>query len=137
MIGVLLFAAAPGVFSACDTAASPTSPAIVACTYTLTIASFTAAPPSPAQGLPYASYFSATLLPAQGSVYLIDVNAAPAGCQIPWAAVSASNSAVQVSPAGGSGRGQVELFMPQNTGAPRSTTVTIAGQAAAVTQAGR
>ena len=137
MIGVLLFAAIPSVFSACGRAASPTSPAITACTYTLTIGSFTAAPPSPAQGLPYASYFSATLLPAQASVYLIDVISAPAGCQIPWAAVSASNTAVQVSPASGSGRGQVELFMPQNAGAQRSTTVTIAGQAAAITQAGR
>jgi hypothetical protein len=135
--GLLFFAAVPSVVSACGSAASPTSPAIAACTYTLTIGSFTAAPPPAGRGSPYASYFSATLLPAQGSVYLIDVASAPDGCQTLWASVSANNTAVQVSPAGGSGRGQVELFMPQNPGAQRSTTVAIAGQAATVTQAGR
>jgi hypothetical protein len=35
------------------------------------------------------------------------------------------------------GRSQVELFMPANTGAQRSTLVTIAGQTASITQAGR
>jgi hypothetical protein len=88
----------------------------------------------------WTSYFLATVLPAQPSVYVVDINASPAGClpsETTWTAVSANTSAVQLSPASGSGRSQLELFMPANTGAQRSTLVTIAGQTASITQAGR
>ena len=98
--------------------------------------SFTSTP-SPVQGLAYASFFSTKVFPPASDVYLVDVNAAPPGCVTPWTAVSVNTSAVQVSPAAGRGRGQVELFIPENTGAPRSTVVTIAGQAATIAQAGR
>ena len=93
------------------------------------------APPSPGQGLVWTSHFSATVVPAQPTVYVVDLNFAPAGCVATWTAVSADTSAVQLSPASGSGRSQVELFMPaNNTGAQRSTLVTIAGQTASITQ---
>jgi hypothetical protein len=97
------------------------------------------APPSPGQGLVWTSYFGATVLTAQSSVYVVDLNFAPAGCIATWTAVSADTSAVQLSPASGSGVGrrQVELFMPANQGAQRITLVTIAGQTASVTQSGR
>ncbi len=85
----------------------------------------------------WTSYFQATLLPAAPAVYVVDINSAPAGCLTGWTAVSANTSAVQLSPANGTGRSQVELFMPANTGAQRSTLVTIAGETASVTQAGR
>ena len=98
--------------------------------------SFTSTP-SPVQGLAYASFFSTKVFPPVPDVYLVDVNAAPPGCLTPWSAVSANTSAVQLSPAGGSGRGQVELFIPANTGGGRSTAVTIAGQAVTIAQAGR
>ena len=74
---------------------------------------------------------------AQALVYVVDVNFTPAGCGASWTAVSADTSAVQLSPASGTGRSQVELFMPANSGASRSTLVTIAGQTASITQAGR
>ena len=85
----------------------------------------------------WTSYFQSTVLPAQSSVYVVDLNFTPAGCVTTWTAVSADTSAVQLSPAVGNGRSQVELFMPANTGAQRSTPVTIAGQTASITQAGR
>jgi hypothetical protein len=85
----------------------------------------------------WTSYFPVTILPAQATAYVVDVNAAPSGCQTPWTAVSANTSAVQVSPAAGIGRGQVELFMPANTGPQRSTLVTIARQAVSIIQGGR
>ena len=85
----------------------------------------------------WTSYFQATVLPAQASVYVVDINSTPAGCLTTWTAVSANTAAVQLSPASGTGRSQVELFMPANTGEQRSTLVTIAGQAATITQAGR
>ena len=85
----------------------------------------------------WTSYFQATVLPAQTSVYIVDINSAPAGCLTTWTAVSANTAAVQLSPASGTGRSQVELFMPANTDAQRSTLVTIAGQAASITEAGR
>jgi hypothetical protein len=118
---------------------SPTTPTPpVACNAAITIGLFSnGAPASPGQGMVWTQYFGATVLPAQASVYVVDVNFAPAGCLTPWTAVSANTSAVQLSPASGTGRGQVELFMPANTGAQRSTLVTIAGQTATVTQAGR
>jgi hypothetical protein len=98
--------------------------------------SFASTPPPPVEGLPYALFFSTKVFPPASAVYLVDVNAGPPGCQMPWTAVSANTSAVQLSPAGGRGRGQVELFLPPNTGAPRSTVVTIAGEAATIAQAG-
>ena len=95
------------------------------------------APASPGQGEVWTSYFQAAVLPAQSAVYIVDINSSPLGCLGEWTAVSADTNAVQLSPLRGSGRGQVELFMPANTGARRSTQVTIAGQTATVTQAGR
>jgi hypothetical protein len=119
--------------------AAPTPPAPpVSCTSAITLGLFANAPPSPGQGLEWTAYFAATLLPAQGTVYIVDINGAPIGCAGgAWSAVSASTGAVQLSPAGGSGRGQVELFMPANAGPQRTTSVTIAGQTATITQAGR
>ena len=64
---------------------------------------------------------------AGGAVYLVDVNAGPVAGTTEWTAISANRDAVQRSPAGGRGRGQVELFIPQNIGLARSTAVTIAG----------
>ncbi len=112
---------------------------MVACRDTLiTIGVFSnGAPASPGQGMVWTSHFEATVLPAQPSVYVVDISFAPAGCMATWRAVSADTSAVQLSPASGSGRSQVELFMPENTGAQRSTLVTIAGQTASITQRGR
>jgi hypothetical protein len=98
--------------------------------------SFTSSP-SPVQGLAYVSFFSTKVFPPAPDVYLVDVNAGPPGCLTPWTAVSADTSAVQLSPAAGRGRGQVELFIPGNSGAARSTVVLIAGQAATIAQAGR
>jgi hypothetical protein len=83
----------------------------------------------------WTSYFRATVLPAlpaQPSLYVVDITSPPAGCLTTWTAVSANMSAVQRSPASGTGRGQVELFMPANTGDQRSTLVTIAGQTASL-----
>ena len=85
----------------------------------------------------WTAYFQTTVLPAQASVYVVDINSAPTGCLTSWTAVSADTSAVQLSPPSGTGRSQVELFMPANTGEQRSTLVTIAGQTASITQAGR
>jgi len=79
----------------------------------------------------------ATVLSAQSSVYVVDITSAPAGCLTTWTAVPADTSAVQLSPASGTDRSQVELFMPANAGAQGSTLVTIAGQTASITQAGR
>ena len=117
----------------------PASPTPIACRDTvITIGVFSnGAPPSPGQGQVWTSYFGATVLPAQPSVYVVDLNFAPAGCVATWTAVSADTSAVQLSPASGSGRSQVELFMPANPGAQRSTLVTIAGQTATITQRGQ
>ena len=122
----------------CDSAApaAPTPPA--GCVTVITIGAFSnGAPATPGQGQEWTSYFQATVLPAQSSVYLVDITSSPAGCLGSWTAVSANGNAVQLSPASGTGFGKVELFMPANTGAQRSTQVTIAGQTATVTQAGR
>jgi len=134
-IRILVYATIPALFSACDSATSPTTPPTgpTACTFTVTMTSFTSTP-SPAQGTRYEFFFAASALTSAAAVYLVDVNAAPIGCTTAWTAVSANTSAVQLSPAGGSGRGQVELFIPANTGAQRATLVTIAGQAATITQ---
>lgn len=115
---------------------SPTSP--TACDTAITIGVFSnGAPASPGQGMVWTSYFQTTVLPAQASVYVVDIISAPAGCLTNWTAVSANTSAVQLSPASGTGRSQVELFMPANTGGQRSTFVTIAGQTASITQTGQ
>lgn len=125
--------------SGCGSSAGPTGPtAPVECSTAITIGIFSnGAPASPGQGMVWTSYFQATVLPVQASVYVVDLNSAPPGCLTPWTAVSADTSAVQLSPASGTGRSQVELFMPANTGAQRSTLVTIAGQTASITQSGR
>src|SRR5512138_1231377 len=124
----LLLVAAALVGTGCGSSTSPTpAPVPAVCTFTITIGMFPIAPPTPGQGMVWTTYFAATILPSQATVYLVDVNAAPSGCLTSWTAVSANTSAVQLSPAGGSGRGQVELFMPANLGAQRSTDVTIAG----------
>ena len=83
----------------------------------------------------WTSYFQSTVLAARPSVYVVDINAAPVGCLTTWTAGSANTSAVQLSPASGIGPSQVELFLPANTGAQRSTLVTIVGQTASITQA--
>jgi hypothetical protein len=123
------------VLSGCDSYTEPTSPT---CSTVITIGLFSnGAPASPGQGMVWTSYFKAAVLPAQPSVYVVDINSAPAGCLTTWTAVSANTAAVQLSPASGTGRSQVELFMPANPGEQRSTLVTIAGQTATITQAGR
>ena len=132
----LAFAA---ILSGCRTT-DPTSPTpIVACTNAvITIGVFSnGAPASPGQGMMWTSHFAATVLPAQASVYVVNLNFAPTGCLATWTGVLADTSAVQLSPASGSGSSQVELFMPANMGAQRSTLVTIAGQTASITQSGR
>lgn len=137
MLRILVCVAFSTTLSGCGGPEEPTSPP-VACSITITIGVFSnGAPASPGQGMVWTSYFQATVLPAQSSVYVVDINATPAGCLIGWTAVSADTSAVQLSPRSGIGRGQVELFMPANTGAQRSTLVTIAGDTASITQAGR
>jgi len=137
LIRMLACVALAAMLSACgDSPTEPTAP--VACNVAITIGRFTnGSPASPGQGQVWSSYFQSTVLPAQASVYLVDLNYTPDTCLTPWTAVSADTSAVQVSPAGGAGRGQVELFIPGNGGGPRTTVVTIAGQTASITQAGR
>ena len=137
LIRIFVCVAFAAVLSDCGSSADPTSPT-PGCSATITIGIFSnGAPPSPGQGMAWTAYFQTTVLPAQPSVYVVDLNSAPAACLTTWTAVSANTSAVQLSPASGTGRGQVELFMPENTGAQRSTLVTIAGQTASITQAGR
>lgn len=122
------------MLSGCDSSDGPTSP--TACSAAITIGRFTnGAPASPGQGMVWTSYFQANVLPAAATVWVVDINFTPNECLTSWTAVSANTSAVQLSPASGAGRGQVELFMPANTGALRSTLVTIAGQSVSVTQA--
>ena len=95
--------------------------------------------PSPSQGAPWLSFFSTNVTQAVGAVaYFVDVDAAPSGClPATWTAVSANTSAVQLSPPSGNGSSRVEIFPTTNTGPARSTAVTIAGQTATLTQAGR
>jgi hypothetical protein len=124
IVRISVCAAFAAMLSGCGRAdpADPTRPTpIVACRdTTITIGVFSnGAPPSPGQGMPWTSHFGSTVLPAQASVYVVDINFAPAGCVATWTAVSADTSAVQLSPASGSGRSQVELFMPANAGAER------------------
>lgn len=135
--GILLCAAVIGACAGCGSSSTPAVPSgPTNCTFTVTMTSFTTTP-SPAQGTRYEFFFSSNILVSAAAVYLVDVNAAPVGCTTAWTAMSANRDAVQLSPAGGSGRGQVELFIPQNTGLARSTAVSIAGWQAIVSQAGR
>ena len=137
LIRIPVWVAFAAMLSGCGSSADPTSPTSP-CSTAITIGIFSnGAPASPGQGMVWTSYFQATVLLAQPSVYVVDINAAPAGCLTTWTAVSANTAAVQLSPASGAGRSQVELFMPANTGAQRSTLVTIAGQTASITQAER
>ena len=139
LIRIPVCVAFAAMLSGCGSSTEPTSPTSpVGCSAAITIGIFSnGAPASPGQGMVWTSYFQATVLPAQPSVYVVDINSAPAGCLTTWTAVSANTSAVQLSPASGTGRSQVELFMPANTGAQRSTLVTIAGQTGSITQAAR
>ena len=134
---VLLCTTVIGAWAGCGSSSAPAVPTgPTDCTFTVTMTSFTTTP-SPAQGTRFEFFFSSNILASAAAVYLVDVNAAPFGCTTAWTAISANRDAVQLSPAGGSGRGQVELFIPQNTGLARSTSVTIAGWQAIVSQAGR
>ncbi len=135
--GILLCATVIGACAGCGSSSTPAVPTgPTDCTFTVTMTSFTTTP-SPAQGTRYEFFFSINIQASAAAVYLVDVNAAPVGCTTAWTAISANRDAVQLSPAGGGGRGQVELFIPQNMGVARSTAVTIAGQQAIVSQAGR
>lgn len=135
LIRILVCAAVAAILSGCDSS-DPTGP--TSCSTAITIGVFpNGAPPSPGQSQVWTSYFQTTVLPAPVSVYVVDINSTPNGCLTTWTAVSANTSAVQLSPASGTGRSQVELFMPANEGTLRSTLVTIAGQTATITQAGR
>ena len=135
LIRILVCVAFASMLSGCDSSQDPTSPT---CSTAITIGRFSnGAPASPGQGQVWTSYFQSTVLPAQASVYVVDISFTPNGCLTTWTAVSADTSAVQLSPASGIGSKQVELFMPANNDAQRSTIVTIAGQAATITQAGR
>jgi hypothetical protein len=97
----LLLVAAALVGAGCGSSTSPTpAPAPAVCTFTITIGMFPIAPPTPGQGMVWTTYFAATILPSQATVYLVDVNAAPSGCLTSWTAVSANTSAVRLSPAG-------------------------------------
>ena len=139
LVRILVYVVFVAMLSGCghEDPTSPTPP--VACgDAVITIGVFSnGAPASPGQGMVWTSYFETTILPAQPSVYVVDVNFEPVGCLVTWTAVSADTSAVQLSPAIGSGRSQVELFMPANLDAQRSTLVTIAGRTASITQRGR
>ena len=139
LIRIPVCVAFAAMLSGCGNSPEPTTPTPpVGCSAGITIGIFpNGAPPSPGQGMAWMSYFQATVLPAQPSVYVVDINSTPDGCLTTWTAVSANTSAVQLSPASGTGRSQVELFMPANAGTQRSTLVTIAGQTASITQAGR
>jgi len=59
------------------------------------------------------------VVPAQSTVYFVDVTTSPLGCFTAWTAVASNINAVNISLAGGNGRGRVELFMPLNTGPVR------------------
>jgi hypothetical protein len=135
MSAVVIFAV---MVSRCSSPARP-SPMAACGEAVITIGVFSnGAPPSPGQGLAWTSYFSATVLPERSSVYVVDINFSPAGCIASnWTAISSDRSAVQLSPASGRGKGQVELFIPANSGAQRSTLVTIAGQTTSITQRAR
>lgn len=139
LIRMLAGVALATALSGCRGSADPTGPTPpIGCSTAITIGRFSnGAPASLGQGMVWTSYFQASILPALASVYVVDINSVPAGCLTTWTAVSANTSAVQLSPTAGNGDRQVEIFMPANTGAQRSTLVTIAGQSASITQAGR
>lgn len=139
-IRIAVCAAIAATLSACGSSTSPIGPTspLPCITATITIGrSSNGAPASPGQGMLWGSYFQTTVLAARSAVYIVDITPAPAGCvATPWTAVSADGAAVQLSPARGTGLGKVELFIVPNTGAQRSTLVTIAEQSVLITQAG-
>lgn len=120
----------------CDESRPQPMPAPTPTTCTLST-SMTFLSPSPSEGTPFVQYFATTTVSSQAAVYFVDVTTVPVGCFATWSVVPSNVNAVNVSPFSGNGRGRVELFMPPNPGAPRQTTVTIAGQMAVITQAGR
>jgi hypothetical protein len=121
--------------AACSSSPSPAPvPSPTTCTLNT---SMTFLSPSPSEGAPFVQYFASLIVSSQGAVYFVDVTTLPSGCFATWTVVPSNVNFVNVSPAGGNGRGRVELFMPPNPGAPRQTTVAIAGQVASILQAGR
>src|SRR5688572_3585277 len=112
IVRISLCVALTAMLSGCSSGGATSPTPIATCgSAVITIGVFSnGAPASPGQGQVWTSYFAATVLPAQASVYVVDLNFAPAGCMAAWTAVSADTSAVQLSPASGSGRSQVELF---------------------------
>ena len=140
LIRIPVLAAIAALSFGCSDTPAPTTPTPTptVCTVTITIGRFdNGSPASPGQGLFWTAYFQTTVLSADASVYAVDVVPSPADCLPSWTAVSANTAAVQVSPAASGSHHLVELFMPANPGPQRSTLVTIAGQTATVTQAGR
>jgi hypothetical protein len=91
LIRIPVCVAFAAMLSGCGSSAEgPTSP--VGCSTAITIGIFSnGSPASPGQGMAWTSYFQATVLPAQPSVYVTDINSAPAGCLTTWMAVSANH----------------------------------------------
>ncbi len=77
---------------------------------------------------------SATSLSAVAAGTTAPVNVSTTGTSCTWTAASSAAWAT-VSPAGGTGNGGVTVTVSVNTGASRTATLTIGGQAYAVTQA--
>ncbi len=77
---------------------------------------------------------SATSLSAVAAGTTAPVNVSTTGTSCTWTAASSAAWAT-VSPAGGTGNGGVTVTVSANTGASRTATLTIGGQAYAVTQA--
>jgi hypothetical protein len=133
LVRIPVCVACAAMLAGCGGSSGPTSPS--RCTTAITIGRLSnGSPVSPGQGLAWTTYFQATLLPARPAVFIVDINSSPPGCLAGWTAVSADTSVVQLSPSRGTGRGQVELFITPNTGAQRSTVVTIAEQSVVITQ---
>ena len=82
MIRIPVCVAFAAMLSGCGSSADPTSPTSpVPCSAAITIGVFSnGAPASPGQGMVWTSYFQATVLPAQSSVYIVDINSTPSGC---------------------------------------------------------
>ena len=99
-----------------------------------TVAAFKATTTAPAPPTcTYSVSTSSIAFPAAGGSQSVSVTA-PSGCS--WQAVpDATASWVSLSTSGGSGNGAVTVSAVANAGAARSATVTIAGQAVAVSEA--
>lgn len=123
---------------ACTSTMSPTpGDPNATCTFSVTMFMFPDRGAPAPTGTPFATFFGNNVLVAGSAVYFVDVNATPNGCGTAWTAVSGNTGAVQVSPASGRGVGRVEIFIPPNTGANRSSTLTVAGLSATITQNGQ